>query len=63
MSRKAMAVPFCDGCFYYAKMAGGDMRYCSYYFRTNERRPCPPGEGCTVKVPRKIYRRKKKNAD
>lgn len=29
---------------------------------TNKRRPCPPGEGCTVKIPRKVYRRRTKHA-
>ena len=26
---------------------------CNYIFVTGKRRPCPPGDGCTVKVKRK----------
>jgi len=38
----------CRGCFYY----GGNndaCRCCSYFLITGIRRPCPAGEGCTVK--------------
>lgn len=49
----------CDNCVYYAKMRSGSHRYCTFLFRTGHRRPCPPGEGCTVKVGRVVNRRKK----
>lgn len=49
---------YCDDCFYCRK--GNGFRYCSYMAKTDERRPCPAGEGCTVKVPRRVYRRKVK---
>ena len=54
--------PYCQNCVYCAGIYGG-LSYCNYLFRTNQRRPCPPGEGCTVKVPMKIYRKKKKKGE
>ena len=54
---------FCDDCYYCVNFRSGGMRCCNYLIMTNQRRPCPPGEGCTVKVPRKVYRRRKKNAE
>lgn len=38
----------CDGCYYF----GGRwevVKCCNYYLITNQRRPCPPGEGCIVR--------------
>lgn len=55
-----MAKSNCDNCFYCGRLEGGALPYCKYYFMTNQRRPCPPGDGCTVKVGRKVNRRKKK---
>ena len=55
-----MAKNNCDDCWYWAKMGSGDGRYCSYLLRTDKMRPCPPGEGCTVKIPVKVNRRVKK---
>ena len=52
---------FRDDCHYYKTFTTGGMRCCTYLLKTDKRRPCPPGEGCTVKVPRKVYRRSKKN--
>lgn len=57
-----MASNYCDNCVYCGKFTSGAIRYCNYFMRTNQRRPCPPGEGCTVKVGRKVNRRKKKGA-
>lgn len=42
----------CDNCVYY-KMIFQDLKYCAYFFDTDNRRPCPAGTGCTVKVKRK----------
>ena len=39
---------FCDGCVFVSYGSGG-LRICGYYIRTNRRRPCPAGTGCTVK--------------
>ena len=52
----------CDNCFYCGRMVNGSLLYCKYLFVTNQMRPCPPGDGCTVKVPRRVYRKKKKGA-
>lgn len=51
----------CEGCIYYR----GEFeinRCCNYYLMTDKRRPCPPGEGCTVKIERKRYREKKERS-
>lgn len=51
----------CSNCFYRGSMNGGALHYCKYIFLVESPRPCPPGEGCTVKVPRKVARRKRKD--
>ena len=53
--------PNCADCFYY-RCCNIDW-YCSYIFMTGSRRPCPPGKECTVKVSRKVNRRKKVKVD
>lgn len=55
-----MAKDPCAGCVYWAKTGSGETHYCSYLLRTDKMRPCPPGEGCTVKEPIKRKRRTKK---
>lgn len=40
---------FCKGCIYSNLAAGEDILCCVYYLKTNIRRPCPAGSGCTVK--------------
>ena len=55
-----MAKNNCDNCFYYRKMDSGQQRFCAYLFLTDQRRPCPPGDECTVKIGRTVYRRKGK---
>lgn len=52
---------YCDDCFYY-RSTNLD-RYCAYIFIEHTRRPCDPGDKCTVKIPRKVKRRKKVMAD
>lgn len=39
----------CRGCHYW-KGRSDDVKTCNYYLWTDHRRPCPPGEGCTVRV-------------
>ena len=53
---------YCDNCGYSGTITGLPMRCCNYFLVTNQRRPCPPGKGCTVKVGREVKRRKKKGA-
>lgn len=51
----------CDDCFYRKKI--GKEVCCGYSIMTNEVRPCPAGDKCTVKVPRlDIKRRKNKKS-
>ena len=39
----------CEGCCYYGGYAKA-VRCCNYYLITGNRRPCPQGEGCTVRI-------------
>ena len=40
---------YCKGCVY-CQLASGDATFvCVYFLKTNIRRPCPAGTGCTVK--------------
>ena len=48
----------CTDCWYRRKVGG--MPYCDYFLSTGVRRPCPAGAGCTVKISRKVYRKRKK---
>ena len=48
---KKVSNEFCLDCIYFQ----GEFeinRCCMYYLTTDKRRPCPPGDGCTVKVKR-----------
>ena len=52
---------YCEGCVYF----GGDYectKCCNYIFVNGERRPCPPGKDCTVKIERERYREKKERS-
>ena len=53
---KEMSKDNCDDCFYRIKIDGEPCF--GYSLLTNEVRPCHPGDKCTVKVPRKVKRRK-----
>lgn len=55
-----MVTKYCDNCLYRGKVAG--MPCCEFYLRTNRRRPCPAGDGCTVKIGIDVKRKKRKNA-
>lgn len=50
----------CATCFCHGKCAV--LIYCRFLFMTGQRRTCPPGDGCTVKVGRKVKWRKKKGS-
>lgn len=41
----------CEGCFYYRGEYVNN-KCCNYIFIRGTKRPCPPGEGCTVKEER-----------
>ncbi len=50
---------YCDNCHYYRYANGtSGVRCCHYLLWTNRKRPCDPGDACTVKVPVKANRRK-----
>lgn len=40
---------YCKDCVYSNLATGEDILLCAYYLKTNIRRPCPAGTGCTVK--------------
>lgn len=43
--------PACAGCMYYAQLGSGSLQMaCHYILIEKRRRPCDPGDGCTVKV-------------
>ena len=46
--RKGVCNSYCNGCIYLG-YATGDMKLCEYMLKTDKRRPCPAGTGCTVK--------------
>ena len=51
----------CEGCIYFS--ADYEInKCCNYIFIKGKRRPCPPGNECTVKVERKGYREKKERS-
>ena len=47
----------CEGCMYYAQVNRLDW-FCNYYFKTDKRRPCPAGKGCTVRREKRRKRSK-----
>jgi hypothetical protein len=49
----------CEGCIYYSADYEVN-KCCNYIFIKGKRRPCPPGNECTVKIERKGYREKEK---
>lgn len=52
----------CRGCFYYRKVCTSGPRCCHYLLIEDKKRPCDPGEGCTVKITMKNVRcRRAKN--
>ena len=57
-----MAKSNCEDCFYRRRL-GSEGFCCHYIFMTNQRRPCPPGDECTVKVPRKVMRKRKRRVE
>ena len=50
----------CATCFFHGKCGG--MICCDYLHKTGHRRPCPPGDACTVKVAyrKRVYPQRKK---
>ena len=46
----------CLNCHYYQGNSESDM-CCCYMLITDMRRPCPPGQGCTVRIKRKRQRK------
>lgn len=47
--RKGLCDRYCKGCVYNQHGASDKITLCTYYLDTDNRRPCPAGEGCTVK--------------
>ena len=49
---------YCDACVYRKSITGGWSPYCDYLFMVGTIRPCPAGDGCTVRVTRRVYRKR-----
>lgn len=49
---------YCDACVYRKSITGGYLRYCDYLCMTGKPRPCPAGDGCTVRSTRRVYRKR-----
>ena len=52
----------CKGCVYGVRMSG-DIFYCDYLTRVGKRRPCPPGDECTVRVTTRQQRARENGED
>ena len=50
---------YCNPCIYRKVFAGSWLPYCDYLCMTGKRRPCPAGDGCTARVTRRVYRKRK----
>ena len=49
---------YCDACVYRKSVTGGWYPYCDYLCMTLKPRPCPAGDGCTVRSTRRVYRKR-----
>ena len=49
---------YCDPCVYRKSITGGWFLCCDYLCMTGKPRPCPAGDGCTVRVTRRVYRKR-----
>lgn len=54
---------YCDPCIYRKVFTGGWLPYCDYLCMVGTRRPCPAGDGCTVRVTRRVYRKRERNRE
>ena len=45
----SVVIEYCEGCFYRKTFASLGP-YCDYLCMTGRKRPCPAGDGCTVRV-------------
>lgn len=52
----SVCTKYCDKCTF-RKFFHNYFRYCDYLLMTGERRPCPAGDGCTVRVNRVVHRK------
>lgn len=52
-----MASDYCNGCVYAS--SAHNIQMCNYIFVEDKMRPCPPGEGCTVKLTSKEIKKRK----
>lgn len=48
---------FCSKCIY-RSLVHGTMPCCNYLLRTGNIRPCPAGDGCTVRITQMAYRKR-----
>ena len=49
---------YCEACVYRKVFTGGWHPYCDYLCMVGKPRPCPAGDGCTVRSTRMVYRKR-----
>lgn len=56
----SICTEYCEKCIYKKSFSNGSLPYCDYYMMTGERRPCPAGDGCTVRITTREFRKQKR---
>ena len=49
---------YCDECVYRKSFISGVLPFCDYLCMTGKVRPCPAGDECSVRVTRRVYRKR-----
>ena len=49
---------YCEPCVYRKTFINKSIPYCDYLCMVGNRRPCPAGDGCTVRAARRGYRKR-----
>lgn len=54
----SVCTKYCDVCIYRKTFTSGATPFCDYLCMIGKPRPCPAGDGCTVRVTRRVYRKR-----
>lgn len=54
----SVCTKYCDACIYRKTFTSGATPFCDYLCMTGKQRPCPAGDGCTVRSTRRVYRKR-----
>lgn len=52
----SICTKYCEKCIYAKAFTNKSIPYCDYLCMAGKKRPCPAGDGCTVRVTRRGYR-------